>query len=316
MLTGLEVARPSPECAEGIAELCNALAQELYGEAVVGPEEVAYWFGLPNLQFWVAKGPEGALAAYADLQEEDERRRYWLDLKEHPSQRGLGGAEALLGAAEKWARGRAAAGALLRGVVASADEPLHELYQRSAYRFIRHTLEMRLELDADLPEPQWPEGIRVRAFDPAEDEQAAYEAGMEAFEDHWEFVREPFDKWRAWMVEHPRFDPTLWFLAEDGAQIAGFCLCGVHASGDRSFGYVFSLAVRRPWRKRGLGLALLHHAFREFRNRGMTRAGLDVDAENLTGAVRLYERACMHIVKRQDIYEKALSIEGEASAPS
>jgi ribosomal protein S18 acetylase RimI-like enzyme len=38
----------------------------------------------------------------------------------------------------------------------------------------------------------------------------------------------------------------------------------------------------------------------------MNRAGLDVDAENLTGAVRLYERAGMHIAKRRDIYEKAL----------
>jgi len=308
----LEVARPSPEYAERIAELLNALAQEHYGEAVVAPEEVEYWFGLPNLHFWVATGPDDALAAYADLQEEDERRRYWLDLREHPSRRGLGGAEALLEASEKWAGGRAATGALVRGVVASPDEPLHELYKRAGYRFIRHSLEMRVELDADLPEPQWPAGIHVRTFDPAEDEEAVYEAGMEAFADHWEFVRDPLDEWRAWMIEHPRFDATLWFLADEGAELAGYCICGVHASGDRSFGYVFSLAVRRPWRRRGLGLALLRHAFRELHNRGMTRAGLDVDAENLTGAVRLYERAGMHIVKRQDIYEKALSIEAGA----
>ena len=212
--------------------------------------------------------------------------------------------------------GRAAEEALFRGVVASPDEPLHELYKRADYRFIRHSLEMRLELDADdLPDPQWPEGIRVRAFDPAEDEQAAYETSMEAFEDHWEFVREPFDEWRGLIVVTRALTPRSGFC-EDGGQIAGCCLGGVHSTGDRSFGYVFSLAVRRPWRKRGLGLALLHDAFREFHNRGMTRAGLEVDAENLTGAVRLYERADMHIVKRQDIYEKALSIVGEASAPS
>jgi ribosomal protein S18 acetylase RimI-like enzyme len=38
----------------------------------------------------------------------------------------------------------------------------------------------------------------------------------------------------------------------------------------------------------------------------MTRVGLDVDAKNLTGAVRLYERAGMRIVKRRDTYEKLL----------
>ena len=48
------------------------------------------------------------------------------------------------------------------------------------------------------------------------------------------------------------------------------------------------------------------HAFGEFHRRGMTRVGLDVDAENLTGAVRLYERAGMRIVKRRDTYEKLL----------
>lgn len=80
----------------------------------------------------------------------------------------------------------------------------------------------------------------------------------------------------------------------------------MHGSEDATLGYVSALGVRRPWRHRGLGLALLRNALRAFRARGMTRAGLDVDGENLTGAVRLYERAGMHIVKQRDTYEKAL----------
>jgi ribosomal protein S18 acetylase RimI-like enzyme len=96
------------------------------------------------------------------------------------------------------------------------------------------------------------------------------------------------------------------FLALDGAEPAGCCICGLHGSGDPSFGYVATLAVRRPWRRRGLGLALLHHSFREFHHRGMTQAALDADAESLTGAVRLYERAGMHIHKRREVYEKAV----------
>ena len=35
--------------------------------------------------------------------------------------------------------------------------------------------------------------------------------------------------------------------------------------------------------------------------------GLGVDGENTTGAVRLYERAGMHVVRRNDPYEKKLS---------
>jgi mycothiol synthase len=214
----------------------------------------------------------------------------------------------LLHTAEEWAQERAAAGTLLRGVVTQPDEPLRRLYEAAGYRLIRHSLEMRVELSPRVPEPQWPDGAAVRTFVPGEDEQRVYEADMEAFADHWEFVREPFEVWSAGLVEHPSFDPLLWFLVEEGPEITGFCLCSVHASGDPAFGYVTVLGVRRPWRRRGLGLALLHHAFHEFRRRGMTRAGLDVDAENLTGAVRLYERAGMRIVKRRDILEKALSI--------
>ena len=301
----IDVATPTPADAEEIAELCNALAREHYGEPVVDAVEVRRWFGLPNIHLWVARAPDGRLAAYADLEEED-TRRYWLDLREHPRLSGRGGARALLEATEAWARARAAAGALFRGSVASPDENARRLYEKAGYRFIRHMLEMRIELDAEPSEPDWPDGIRARTFVPGADERAVYEADMEAFEDHWEPRRQPYDEWRAWTLEDPRFDPSLWFLAEADESLAGLCLCGLHPSGDPTFGYVFILGVRRPWRRRGLGLAMLRHAFREFRRRGMTRAGLDVDAQNLTGAVRLYERAGMHVAKRRDIYETPL----------
>ena len=109
------------------------------------------------------------------------------------------------------------------------------------------------------------------------------------------------------MTDSPRFDPTLWFVAEEGDEIAGVALCSWHQSGDPQFGWVNVLGVRRPWRKRGLGLALLLHAFAEFGRRGATRVGLGVDAENTTGAVRLYERAGMSVARRNDTYEKVVS---------
>ena len=80
----------------------------------------------------------------------------------------------------------------------------------------------------------------------------------------------------------------------------------MHWSGDPEHGYVSVLAVRRPWRKRGLGTALLQHSFAEMKRRGMKRATLGVDAENLTGAVALYERAGMHVEHRYDCYQKLL----------
>jgi ribosomal protein S18 acetylase RimI-like enzyme len=70
---------------------------------------------------------------------------------------------------------------------------------------------------------------------------------------------------------------------------------------------VGELGVLRPWRRRGLGRALLLQAFAAFRERGLGRAGLGVDAESLTGAHRLYESAGMRVSTRFDILEKVVA---------
>ena len=88
--------------------------------------------------------------------------------------------------------------------------------------------------------------------------------------------------------------PDLWWLVRDGDEIAGVCLNRMGDAGEPDHGYVHILGVRRPWRRRGLGEALLRHSFRDFWRRGVsTRVSLDVDGENTTGAVRLYERVGM-----------------------
>ena len=89
-----------------------------------------------------------------------------------------------------------------------------------------------------------------------------------------------------------RFD--LWFVAWEGDEIAGACLCELaeaynQVHGTKS-GLVDDVAVRRPWRRRGVGAALIVAGLRALRSAGMTAAHLFADAENITGAVRLYER--------------------------
>jgi ribosomal protein S18 acetylase RimI-like enzyme len=71
-------------------------------------------------------------------------------------------------------------------------------------------------------------------------------------------------------------------------------------------GWIGALGVRDRWRKRGIGLALLQHAFAEFHRRGLTKVGLGVDASNPTGATRLYERAGMRVVAEDVTFVKEL----------
>ena len=75
---------------------------------------------------------------------------------------------------------------------------------------------------------------------------------------------------------------------------------------DDGSGLAIQLAVLRPWRKRGMGLALLRHTFAAFYQRGICQVGRGVDAQSLTGAQRLYERPGRHSAARFAGYEKGL----------
>ncbi len=109
---------------------------------------------------------------------------------------------------------------------------------------------------------------------------------MEAFSEEWGYRPVTFEEWVGNEVEVPSFDPGLWLLATEGDEAVG-ALTGV-VWGDR--GWVGELGVLAPWRRRGIASALLRRAFATFASRGLPRVMLNVDSENSTGAVRLYER--------------------------
>jgi mycothiol synthase len=196
------------------------------------------------------------------------------------------------------------------GAYREAEKP-KKLFEDTGYRHIRSSYQMLIEMDAPVPEADFPEGIVVRTYNPETDAEAAYRAQTDSFRDHFGFVEQPFEEGlqhfrHFW--EQPGFDPTLLFLAIDGpsGKVAGISLCPPHAIEDPELGWVGTLGVLRPWRKRGIGLALLRHSFNEFYRRGKRGVGLGVDAQNLTGALRLYESVGMHVQQAFELYEKEL----------
>ena len=308
-MTGdLSLRPPRLDEAEEIAAFVNRVSRHLHGVGDTTADEVRAWLEAPNADLErdraLAVLPDGRLAGYADMTEDGERTRYWIDLR-FSAERGQPAAGSLLlEAMERRARELALPGAVARVPIPAAHDVARELLEDRGYRLIRHSLRMAAELDPPPVAPEWPAGVAVRAFE-REDEERVYEAHMDAFADHWEFVRQSYEEWSHWHFRPP-FDPSLWFLATAAEEIAAVCLCRPNESGDPDLGWVSVLGVRPPCCRRGLGLALLRHAFREFARRGKPRVGLGVDAENTTGAVRLYERAGMRITRRYDAYEKPL----------
>ena len=285
--------------APAIKELLEEHAVASFGEPELSEDEIRSWFEMPRLWIQLAQR-DGEPVGYLDVGREDDGTHFNVDARTLDAEV----ASVLVAAAEEHARAQAEK-PILRGFV-QGDEPiLRDVYAAAGWRPIRYSFQMRIDLDREIPAPTWPDGLEPRNFEPREDERV-YEAHMDSFSDHWDFRRQSMEEWRRYTVDHHGFDPSLWWLVEDGQELAAISLNAWHFSGDPQYGWVHVLGVRRPWRKRGLATALLRHSFRDFQARGATRVGLGVDGENTTGAVRLYEKAGMRQVRRNDTYEKKL----------
>jgi GNAT superfamily N-acetyltransferase len=174
------------------------------------------------------------------------------------------------------------------------------LLHERGYRDVRRTFEMVIELgDEPPPGPTPPAGVALRTARDGE-EAAVHATVKEAFADLWDFQPESDELF----VHHMGGDRSLWFLAVTGDGIPGAAVCKLDAA--TRIGWVDMLAVRRPWRRRGIAVALLLWAFREFHARGVREVRLRVDGDSTTGALQLYERAGMRVVSSSLLLDRAL----------
>jgi ribosomal protein S18 acetylase RimI-like enzyme len=149
----------------------------------------------------------------------------------------------------------------------------------------------------------------VRPFVVGRDEQATYEADEEAFLDIG--YHRPLD-FAGWVerMGPGKVDPALWFLAWDGDEVAGVALNYVAPA--TGIGWIDHHGVRRLWRRRGLGVALLRHSCAAFHARGVREVRLSVGERSQTSATRLYERAGMATIQHYHIYQKEI---GDGATP-
>jgi len=308
----------------------------LWSQRVIGEDEINDAMAIRNE--WVSPGfdpaedirlvfaPNGTLVGYIEVWATAKPPVHpWIWGRVHPEYSGNGIGSWMLTWAEQHAMRAldeipADARFAPRVGIYSQAEDSQKLFKDFGYHYIRSSYRMMIYFDAPPPGPIWPEGLSICTYNPDTDLEAVYRTDQDVFRDHFGFIEEPLEtglaRFRHFMTDYEGFDPSLWYIAWDRDEVAGICLCRPHSYDDLDLGYVNVLGVRRAWRKRGLGLAFLHHAFGEFYRRGKRKAGLGVDAENLTGALRLYEKAGMHVHKQFDLFEKEIRPGREISVQS
>ncbi len=191
------------------------------------------------------------------------------------------------------------------------EEDRKALYEGFGMRPVRYTVNLARPINGDVPPLVVPDGYRLRTFDPERDTEAAWQVDNAAFRDHWGHTQSELEDFVHWL-QVPHFQPELWYLAEEQTtgEVVGLGLNLIDtdwiARTGRQEGYVNTLAVLREHRQQGLGTALLVQSLHALRQAGMEGVHLHADSENLTGAMRLYERVGFRVRKRSVVYQKVM----------
>ncbi len=200
----------------------------------------------------------------------------------------------------QWAEERVRGVGQERGLPAQlyGRTPDYDTYGRGIFEahgmsIVRYGFRMVRDLSQSIPEPTFPEGYTLTHTQGIPDAEKWVECFNQSFIDHWLHHPETVEGHAHWLTNpHYRKEHDLVAIAPDGT-FAAFSFCGIdpedNARNNRKDGWIHILGTKRGHRKKGLGTAMLRAGMLLIKQEGMENAKLGVDAENPTGALRLYE---------------------------
>lgn len=283
---------------EGIPTVASL--ENMYGK--LEPESPDWLFaevdgtvvGYTHVQWWTETGP---LEVYLHLG--------WVV----PNWRGRGIGRTLLRWAEQRSQEihahRAPHHAATFAANCSSTQPdAQRLLHHAGYEAARLVSDMIcLDLVHVPPMSNLPTGLTDRPID-SEDARQVYDAYKDAWRGGvWGITPETDADYQAFLddnVRTPLFDPSLWQVAWDGEEVAGFVIAVL----DGGVGKFPEVAVRKRWQRRGVGTTLMSRAMRLLREREASQLRIITNADNPVGAKTVYERLGFREVKQHGLYRK------------
>jgi mycothiol synthase len=248
---------PTLDDVPNITRLFNRGSEELFGEADEGEDDVRRFLTSGELDpaedIRLAEA-DGELVGYVDIYPHP-HPTYWVDVRVAPSDESVLRAQLLDWSLE---RVREKGGGRVMGFAWAQDERMRRTLAEAGFERTRGSYRMGIEFDGALDEPRPPDGVRIRPMTP-QDAQVAYETHEETFQDMWGHAPTSFEDWQHWFLGDDH-DWSLFFVAEAGGEPAGVALCRPSPN-EPEIGAIRVVGVRRHWRRRGVGRALMLHAF-------------------------------------------------------
>ncbi len=288
----------------------ESLREELSGPDIDPANDVGLWEDADGrlvafTQLWIPPDTEGGELVAGCF------------FRVHPDTRNIGIESALI----TWGSERVAAIAQERGVPGFLQSglrystPEYIAYRQGimdahGYTPNRYFFDMVRPLTEPIPEPQFPTGYTLGHLASDDDIPRWMEAFNQSFIDHWDYHPLSEEQARHWLGSAKyQAEGNLIAEAADGT-LAAFCLCWIdpddNARNNRQEGGISDLGTRRGHRKLGLGRAMLLAGMHWLKGQGMDTAGLNVDAENPSGALRLYESVGFTVRRKTAMYRKAV----------
>ena len=306
-----------------MAPIANAVYAATGMDEITTVADLENWLGHRTAGFdpatdVVLAEVDGTLVGYAWVDwvdTTDAMREFRLGGYVHPDWQGRDLGRRLLAWQETAARAHPAAASSTRPLTfgswaSDLNKRKGRLLAAAGYTPVRYFFEMLRPTLEGVEVPPMPDGLEIRpvAKDRTSKKQL-WDADVEAFADHWGGFDASDAAFEAWLVR-PFWDADLWVVAWDGDEVAGAVMNTIYAEDNEAFGrrrgWLDSVFVRRAWRRRGLGSALVARSLVRLREAGMSEAMLGVDSDNPSGALALYERAGFEVHQRSAAYRKPM----------